>query len=252
MPKPSFFVVGAPRCGTTALCHYLDQHPSIFVSKPKEPNFFDGDLLGLKPLHRSYTLDEYLHLFDPGTGKLCGEGTVWYMLSKIAARDICQFNPEAKIIIMLRHPVDFLRSLHRHLVFYQYEDIVDFNAALEAEADRRQGKRLPPNSSPTELLRYSELARFSEQVQRYLHWFDRRQIHVIRYEDFAKDTTQIYHRVLQFLGVDPTFKTTFKVMNAGRQPTVAIAPSVIQRLQAQYAPDLLKLSQILDCHLSYG
>ena len=76
MKKPDFFIVGAPRCGTTALCQYLDEHPEIYISKPKEPCFFDHDL---SPTTLKYK--EYLELFEPGYHQLCGEGSTWYLFS---------------------------------------------------------------------------------------------------------------------------------------------------------------------------
>ncbi|MFB2878518.1 sulfotransferase family protein [Floridanema aerugineum] len=251
MNKPNFFLIGAPRCATTAMCQYLDRHPSIYISKPKEPNFFDGDLLSLKPLHRSYTLQEYLDLFKAGEGLLCGEGTVWYMLSRTAARDIYQFNPNAKILIMLRNPVDFLHSLHSHLVFYGYEDIQDFESALQAEPDRRQGKRIPGGCNPTELLLYSELVSFSEQIQRYLDVFDQSQIHVTIYDDFVKDTAGTYRKVLEFLGVDANFVTDFEVVNSNKRSGNAIEPKLRQQLQSQYTQEVKKLSGLLDRDLSF-
>jgi hypothetical protein len=250
MNKPNFFLVGAPRCATTAMCHYLERHPAIYISKPKEPNFFNSDLLSLKPLHRSYTLEEYLNLFKEGEGLLCGEGTVWYMLSKTAARDIYQFNPNAKIMIMLRNPVYFLNSLHSHLVYYGYEDIQDFQSALEAEPDRRQGKRIPLGCHPTELLLYSELASFTEQIQRYLDVFDRSQIHFTIYDDFVKDTAGTYQKVLEFLGVDANFITNFEVVNSNKRLGNKIDLKFRQKLESHYAQEVKNLCKLLDRDLS--
>ena len=141
MNKPSFFIVGAPKCGTTSLCKYLEQHPDIFIPSIKELYYFCTDSTGKK---RANTLEEYLSFFEGGKGKLCGEGSVWYLFSKEAASEIYKFNPEAKIIIMLREPVSLMYSLHSmHLANGSNEDILDFKLALEAEEDRKQGKRIP-------------------------------------------------------------------------------------------------------------
>ena len=190
-------------------------------------------------------------MFKAGEGLLCGEGTVWYMLSKTAARDIHQFNPNAKILIMLRNPVDFLNSLHSHLVYYGYEDIQDFQSALEAEPDRRQGKRIPPGCHPTELLLYSELASFTEQIQQYLDVFARSQIHFTIYDDFVKDTAGTYQKVLDFLGVDANFTTDFEMVNSNKRLGNKIDPKIRQQLQSQYAQEVEKLSELLDRDLSY-
>ncbi|NJL34400.1 MAG: sulfotransferase domain-containing protein [Chloroflexaceae bacterium] len=128
--KPDFFIVGAPKCGTTAMTDYLNQHPDVFVPVVKEPDFFGSDLTG-----RRYTtnLHTYLALFEPGRGKLCGEGSTAYIISKQAAQEIYNFNPEAKIIIMIRNPVDMLYSLHNQVVYTGDESIHDFALALAAE-----------------------------------------------------------------------------------------------------------------------
>ena len=112
--KPDFFVVGAPKCGTTAICAYLGQHPEVFIPRIKEINFFGSDLTGLRSARN---LNEYLAFFEPGDGKCCGEGSTWYLFSKTAASEIHRHNPSAKIIIMLRDPVEAMYSLHNQLLY---------------------------------------------------------------------------------------------------------------------------------------
>lgn len=140
-PKPDFFIAGAPKCGTIAMCAYLAQNPNIFIPRNTEPNFFASDLTGKRTIR---TEAEYLNLFRDGGGKLCGEGSTWYLFSKRAAKEIYDFNPDAKIIIMLREPVEFLRSLHNQLLFDGNEDIEDFQEALRAEQSAgRENAYLP-------------------------------------------------------------------------------------------------------------
>jgi hypothetical protein len=122
---------------------------------------------------------------------------------------------------------------------------------LQAEPDRRQGKRIPPGCNPTELLLYSELVSFSEQIQRYLDVFERSQIHFTIYDDFVKDTAGTYRKVLDFLGVEPNFTTNFEVVNSNKRSAKAIEPKFRQQLQLQYAEEVEKLSLLLDRDLSY-
>ena len=138
--KPNFFIVGAPKCGTSALYEYLGAHPEIFMSPYKEPHFFGSDLQQRwRP-----TKSQYFSCFAKARDeKRVGEASVHYLYSKCAAAEIKEFCPEARIIIMLRDPVEMLYSLHSQSIFSGNEVINDFEEALEAEADRKLGRRIP-------------------------------------------------------------------------------------------------------------
>jgi hypothetical protein len=210
--------VGAPRCGTTALHTYLGQHPEIFMAKEKmegvENNHFATDLI---PLTDPFRSDErYFAMFkDAGDKRIVGESSVYYMLSKTAARNIYRFNPNSRIIIMLRNPVDMLPSFHAQLVYNRDEDIIDFEAALEAETRRKNGKlKIKDGLRFNERLFYSEVVSYTEQVQRYLSLFPREQVLVIIYDDFKEDTAAVYQETLEFLNIDPTFQPDFPIINS--------------------------------------
>jgi hypothetical protein len=109
--KPNFFLVGAPKSGTTAMVQYLATHPDIFMAK-KEMHFFGGDLRFRAPFYR-HNLNEYLAEFQGCNGHCrVGEASVWYLLSSQAASEIYAFKPAANIIVMLREPVEMLYSLY--------------------------------------------------------------------------------------------------------------------------------------------
>ena len=145
MRRPDFFIVGAPKCGTTAMIDYLKQHPEVFVPDRKELDFFGRDLVFKG--HR-LTEEEYLGFFSRATAeKRAGEGSVWYLHSKTAALEIKDFSPNARIIIMLRNPLDMMYSFHSQRLYNGNEDIENFSAALDAEAERTQHRvrlRLAP------------------------------------------------------------------------------------------------------------
>ena len=216
MPAPSFFIVGAPKCGTTSLNDYLRQHPGLFIPERKELHYFGSDLKFTKTVRP--TREEYLAHFSPAQpGQVAGEASVWYLFSQLAAQEIHDFCPAAKIIIMLRSPADMMYSLHSQYLFESNEDLADFAAALAAEEDRSQGRRLPPGSNYREGLLYRRVARFAEQVSRYLDVFPREQVHVIDFGEFSKDTPRVFAEVLQFLGVDSSFRCEFEVRNPNKQ-----------------------------------
>ena len=213
--NPCFFVVGAPKCGTTALCNYLSQHPAVFIPHIKEPNFFGKDLTGIKA---AKDLRDYLSLFRDAGECIAGEGSSWYLFSKTAAQEIYDFNPKARIIIMLRNPADVLYSLHNQMLYDgNNEDIEDFAEALRAESDRRKGLRIPKTCKRREALLYSEVVRFTTQVERYLTVFGSHNVHIIIYDDFKADSLSSYRKVLSFLRVDDAFVPTIKVINPSKQ-----------------------------------
>ncbi len=209
MPKrPNFFIVGAPRCGTTAMYEYLRQHPEIFMPLRKEPHFFGSDLI-ITPKFFDYTqnMKEYLGLFAAAQNeKRLGEASPIYLVSRLAAAEIKEFSADAKIIIMLRDPVDMMHSLHAHAVYAGGENIEDFESALDAEEDRKRGLRVPKGNGLADSLFYREVAKFSEQVGRYFQVFGRENVHIIIYDDLRDDTAGVYRETLRFLGVNPDFQ----------------------------------------------
>lgn len=215
MNRPNFFLVGAAKCGTTAMNDYLKQHPEIFVAPRKEIHFFGRDLTVTygRPTER-----EYLRYFaEAGDAKRRGESSVWYLLSKCAADEIKAFSPEARILIMLRNPVDVLHSLHSEHIFRGYDDIEDFAAALDAEPDRKKGLRIPKTTGVVEAVFYREVIRYAEQVPRYFNAFGRENVHVILFDDFKSDVAAAYRHTLEFLGVDPGFAPDFVVVNPNKR-----------------------------------
>ena len=213
-PRPNFFIVGAPRSGTTAMYEYLRQHPDVFMPYRKEPVYFGADLTKRPPL-----LDEegYLKLFAPGRGKArLGEATVWYLYSGTAAAEIKEFNPDARIIIMLRDPVEMIYSLHSHWLFTGNEDIEDFAEALDAEVERREGRRLPPAVRRPEGLQYRACARYAAHIGRYLDTFGPDAVKVLLYDDFSADPGAAYREVLSFLDVSASFEPDFAVINQNK------------------------------------
>jgi hypothetical protein len=210
--KPDFFIVGAPRCGTTAMRIYLGEHPEIFmVSRggrfDGDPHFFGTDLYSPDYIRAE---QQYLSLFaEATTEKRVGEKSSRYLYSRRAAAEIRTFQPSACIIIMLRNPVDMLYSLHSIYLNVGFEDIVDFEAALEAENDRKRGQRLPSSLSPTEywLFLYREFVRYTEQAQRYVDTFGWENVHIIIFDDIIDDAARVYRETLRFLDVDPDFQT---------------------------------------------
>jgi Sulfotransferase domain len=214
--KPNFFMVGAPKCGTTALYQYLSPHPNIFLSKLKEPHFFAKDL-GTYPAVK--TLEHYAELFAKSTSEhlRVGEASVYYLRSSVAIPNIHEFNPEARIIAMLRNPVDLVHSLHSQLLYWAEESEPDFETAWRLQERRRRGLDLPPHSREPSLVQYEHIARLGTQTQRLLSIFPRKQVKLILYDDFAASPQMVYDDVLEFLGVPHDHRSEFPRVNENKR-----------------------------------
>jgi hypothetical protein len=241
---PNLFIVGAPKCGTSALYDYLRQHPETFMPFRKEYYFFGSDL-GMSRLSAA----EYFAYFQPAKDeKIIGEGSTWYLYSTRAAQEIRQISPDAKIIIMLRNPVEMLYSLHSQLLFTTEEDEPDFKRAMELEFERRAGKHLPARTRlPAACFYYRDVADFFPQVKRYLDVFGRDRVKIILFEDFKKHTREIYTDTLNFLEIDPNFTPDFKIVNANKRvrssklmSIIRHPPHIIQKMLRRLLPSEFK------------
>lgn len=220
--RPDFFIVGAPKCGTTAMDSFLSQHPDIFIPEAKELQFFGSDIQMKETFVRSkerfnVNQDSYRSYFDGVRDeKRIGESTVWYLYSKLAAEEIKAYNPQANIIIMLRNPVDMMYSLHRQYLYDLNEDIEDFAEALDAESARKEGGTIPNESFWRDALYYRELASFTEQVERYIQTFGREKVHFILFDEIQRDISGTYRKLLNFLQIDPDFEANFSTVNPSK------------------------------------
>ncbi len=162
-------------------------------------------------------MNKYIGLFAPAEHQTrVGESSIWYLYSKVAATEIHSFCPDARIIIMLRNPVDVMYAYHSQRLHNGIEDIPDFTEALKAEGDRKIGKRLPKYPWPVFGLFYREIVRFSDQVARYLDVFHREQVKIVIFDDFIADPSGEYRDVLRFSGVDSEFKFDTRPVNQNK------------------------------------
>ena len=232
MAKPDFFIVGAPRSGTTWLWSSLREHPQLFLPDPKEPHFFGSDLA----LTRGRTTrEEYLRAFaDAPLGTRAGEASVLYLCSERAAEEIAEFSrPEPpSAIVMLRHPVEMMYSMHAHHLFTREEEIADFGAALAAEPDRARGLRIPEHTLHVDSIRYRRLASFPDQIRRYFEHFGRESVHIVLYDDLAEAPDRVLHEALRFLDVDPSFRTSVGFRNENRRARSGTLTRLLDRVSS--------------------
>ncbi len=203
---PDFFIVGHPKCGTTALYKLLSHHPGLYMPL-KESRYFAPELRTrfhrFGPDRLPHTVDQYLAMYQPAApGQRAGEASPSYLRSQHAAERIAQLQPEARIIAILREPASFLRSFHLQSVHNHTETQKDFGKAIALEQSRREGRRVPRFSHSPEALMYSEHVRYVEQLQRFHAHFPPEQVLVLIYDDFRADNDATVRRVLRFLDAD--------------------------------------------------
>ncbi len=232
--RPEFFCIGAAKSGTSALQYFLRQHPDIFMPEMKEIHHFAPDLLS----KNDPWLDEqkYLSLFsDAKEYQVVGETSVFYLLSETSAQLIHENYPNASIIIMIRNPLEVMYSLHSQLVYNGEENILDFEKAVLAEKDRKDGKNLPIRTRIQQKHWYFHVVQFTEQILRFLEYFNEEQLHFILYDDFKNDTLNEVQKVYDFLGVDGLFIPEIKQVNANKK----IRSRAFQKIQYRVINNLL-------------
>lgn len=240
--KPNLFIVGAPKCGTTAWVEYLRTHPDIFFPEVKEPHFFAKDL---PKMQWSSSLAEYESLFERSqNARIVGEASVMYLYSTEAARAIRAYDPDARILVFLRDQEDFLPSLHHQFLYRFTECIEDFEQAWHLSG-KRPADTIPKLCRHPKLLDYAAMGRFGEQVERYLTEFPPEQIRVIRFADWTSDPRPTYLRILGFLGVEDDGRSDFPKINEAKTHAnkmvgrLILHPPRVARVAAQFLRKLL-------------
>jgi len=217
--KVNLFLVGAPKCGTTSLAQYLSYHPDIFLSKVKEPHYFAHQHI-LPPVNDYYNnFDKYSELFNSEVGQNATyrlDASVWYYIHKAIAKDIFKYNPNAKILMLIRNPFEAIKSLYNHRVMALEEDILDINKAIELEKMRKLGSYIPKGLKKTSQgLFYSENYKYADKIENYISVFGKDQVKVLLFDDLVMDKEKLLNDIFDFLGIEKMslLKHTEKVFN---------------------------------------
>jgi hypothetical protein len=214
MSKVDFFIIGAPKSGTTALYSYLSTHPDIFLPQHKEPNFFAEDYPNIGG--RLKTFEEYEKLFSNHNRKIAGDGSVNYLASVSAPKSLKKYNPEAKIIMMLRHPVELFLSEHSQLLYSFYEDLENPYQAWQIQEQRKTGQNIPVSCREPETLQYKKVCEHGKNLKKYIDLFPSYSILTIFFEDFIRSPQSVYRKVLEFLDLDDDGRTDFPKVNEAK------------------------------------
>ncbi len=210
--KPNFFIVGAPKCGTTALSEYLRTHPNVFVPPHKEPGYFSDDV---EPSQYARE-EEYLALFAGASPeqKVVTDASTKYLHSQVALQRIKEFQPAAKLLVMLRRPSDLVYAFHSQMLRNGLESEWDFKKAWSMQAARATGKKLPLGAQKrSALLQYKWIGSLGTQVQRVFQLFDRSQVHFIFFDDFVSEPRREYLGLIDFLRIPDDGREQFPKAN---------------------------------------
>ena len=214
MRKPNFFIVGAPKSGTTSLFHYLDQHPDIYIPSIKEPRFFIADdILATSDddpikeyLLRTSTLNqqEYLDLYKNSSNKILGDASIQYLYhyETVIPKMLKLVGKDVKILIVLRNPVDRAFSNYSHNLS-TYENL-DFEQALASESDRIL-------NGFNSFWHYKGHSMYGKQVEAFFQNFDN--VKLVFFEDFISDIENTVKDIYTFLDVDSSFTTSDYLVN---------------------------------------
>ncbi len=194
--------------------HYLGLHPDIFMAT-KEIHYFGSDL-GIKqdPMNEQEYLDQFASAMEQS---VLGESSVWYLYSRNAAAEIKKFNPEARILVMLRNPVELLPSLHDQFRYDGDEDKTSFTEAWGLDENRSSGKDMPLRKNFEHGPFYIDTVQFAPQIKRYYDQFNNEQIHILLFDELVADIETAFISVLNFLGVDENFRPSFEAVNEAKE-----------------------------------
>jgi len=240
MSKPNLFIVGAPKCGTTSLHKYLEQHPAVFMSNPKEVNYFSKEELEAQKLYYQdfKVKDEssYLKLFEKAseTQTVIGEASVSYLFYPRVANKIKAFNPDAKIIIILRDPV---KRAWSHYLMDKRMGLVkkSFNEIFQS----------PQKTNALFFQQYFLLGNYYTQVKRYHEVFGSDKIFILFSKDLIENAEDEMQTLFNFLEIPPIKINTSAKHNSFKDANSDIIKQLysiarLRKFTSQLIPTALK------------
>lgn len=223
---PNFFVVGAPKAGTSSVSHHLSKHPQVFIPRIKEPSYFvspDKNIV-------TVSLDEYRRLYKNASGHpAIGDLSVSYFLHEEVPRRIFEVSPDARIVILLRDPVARAYSDFTFSRTLGIEPETVFHEALRRYEDR---------GSPKWYLSryYVEQGMYCAPVRRYQDTFGRERVLLLLFDDLTRNPRELFSKIATHIGVDPGFFETVDLsepINEYRMPKWRAAVNLVRRLRLQ-------------------
>ncbi|MBR9847273.1 MAG: sulfotransferase domain-containing protein [Algicola sp.] len=197
------FIAGSPKCGTTALYSILSKSKSIYFPEYKEPHYFADDLGGYKA-HDN--IDDFHSLYSKlKDEKIVGDASIFNLYSNSALENIKKYNADAKIILMLRNPVDAVPSFHGQLLYTQDENIESLEEAWNLSGNRVKGVNALETCKCEKILDYKKMYSYASQLKKLYSVFNKEQVHIVIYDKFKHDYEGELVKLFSFLEVEYEF-----------------------------------------------
>jgi Sulfotransferase domain len=222
---PNLFLLGAPKCGTTSLVHWLGQHPEVFAPVLKDPCYFGSDLIARSHLRSE---EKYLALYKNWKSeRFAMDATPVYLCSLNAPREIAENVKSPKFIVMIRNPVEACYSLFHENRFDGIEELPRFEDALNAEADRIRRSYLPRHGI-AQIVYYRKMYEYTAQIRRFAKQFGPQALRLIVLDDIQKNNNDEFVKVLEFLEIDTqcAHKIDFSIKNKAKKARSRMAISL--------------------------
>ena len=215
MSKTDFFVLGFPKCGTTSLYEYLKTHPHIFLPSIKEPHFFCEDIPSFQEI---FTLEQYEKMYaGKSEDQIAGDFSIFSLFSKVALQKIITYQPDSKVIVMLRNPVDMFHSFHSQMVYAFYETEKNCELAWDRQEERMNHPETVSFCREPDVLQYKKVCSIGSQLQKLMKSYPSNKLHVVVLDDFKSDTLCEYKKILEFLGINYDGRKHFPIINESKE-----------------------------------
>jgi hypothetical protein len=216
MRIPDFFIVGASKCGTSALSEYLTEHPNVCFARTKEPHFFSDDF----PLQKvDASLQDYwrrnFSYFDERKHRVIGEGSGTYYISDVAVPNILKQNPAAKFIYMIRSPLEMIYSWH-YQVQFRTGETESLEEAWDSQQPRISSMEMRPEDGDLRFRQYLAVASLGQRLDYLKTIVPPEQLTVIVLDDFVSEPKAAYEKVLAFIGVPSDGRENFPQVHQSR------------------------------------
>ncbi len=222
-----FFLIGAPKTGTTAIAKYLAQHPEVDFSRYKEPNYFSEDIVGSDRFVTN--IEDYNELYS-NDGRLRGEGSTTYLYSELAIKDILKVNPDAKFIVGVRDYVSLVQSQFNQMLKVGFENVSDFSAAWDLQSERAKGKKIPSSCTIPFNLEYKKIISLGYYLDRLFSIVKRENVFIFSFEDLNEDFNAVYKKILHFLKLSLEQNIVVERVNVAQAPKNQMLMSFLQKL----------------------
>jgi len=244
---PNLFLIGAPKCGTTALAINLAQHQDIFLPKQKEPRYFDrSTFYDFEDDYITKILNEYLNFYNTSEAiesKYKMDASVFNMYSQQSIDDILKLSPDAKFIIILRDPVDASLSMHRQRLTYvdktMREVSEDFNECWNLLEKRKEGQGYPKGCRNKFLFRYDLLYSYENYLP-YLREKLKNKLFIGFYEDYKNKPDKFFEKLFSFLEIEP-----IKIENKKINESLVIKDSFLLNILEYIIKSTLSIRKLL-------